>query len=123
MEFNNLMSQLPTIEWRKEMEEDQKDEDISPEEIKFNEVILGTVDSILINYISGMESLVTHVTEELVKEEIKKVVLALNDFDKTRHFIDTGQREDLCVFIDKVITATGYKIPDDKDYTLEWREW
>jgi hypothetical protein len=124
MEFTTLKSQLPTKEWRIEMEEDQKDDDLDPDEIKFNEVILTTVDSILNNYISDMESLApNNVTEESIKKEIKKVVLALNDFDEIRHFIDTGQREDLCEFIDKVITATGYKIPDHEDYTLEWRAW
>lgn len=124
MEFNALKSQLPTIEWRKEMEEDLKDDDLSPEDVKFNEVILAKVDSILKNYILDMEPLVkTNVTEESIKKEVKKVVLALNDFDKIHPFIETGEREVLCEFIDKVITATGYKIPDEEDYTLEWREW
>lgn len=124
MEFNALKSQLPTIEWRKEMEEDLKDDDLSPEDVKFNEVILAKVDSILKNYILDMEPLVkTNVTEESIKKEVKKVVLALNDFDKIHPFIETGERKVLCEFIDKVITATGYKIPDEEDYTLEWREW
>lgn len=123
-EFITLKSELPTKEWRKEMEEDLKDEDLTPDEIKFNEDILKTADSILNKFLLDMNNLdKTNVTEEIVKREIKKVVLALNDYDKTKPFIDTGQREDLCEFIDKAIAATGYKLPETEDYTLEWREW
>jgi hypothetical protein len=63
------------------------------------------------------------VTEEMIKKEIKKIVFSLNEYDKSKPFIETVEREDLCEFIDKVIVATGYKIHKDRDYTLEWRTW
>ena len=39
------------------------------------------------------------------------------------YFIETGEREDLCLWIDEIIRATGYKLAEYEDLTLEYREW
>ncbi len=124
MNLDFLRNHLPIHEWRVEMEEQLNDEEVRPGEVKFSEEILLASELILNEFIGRLESPeASSFTEDLVKQEVKKLVLAINELDKNKHFIDTGQREDLVSFVDMAIEAIQFKKDGETDYTLEWREW
>lgn len=62
-------------------------------------------------------------TIETATYEIKELVFSLNDLNtKCAHsLIETDQCEEICKFINKVITAARLKF--DHDITTQWRQW
>ncbi|TWX71858.1 hypothetical protein ESZ36_01095 [Colwellia demingiae] len=75
----------------------------------------------LLEFMSSMESEVQ--TVESAKGHIEKVVLSLNSLNHQCGdcLIETEQREDICQFIQKVISAANVEFAGD--VTEEWREW
>jgi len=65
----------------------------------------------------------TEQTLETSLELVKVLVLSLNQLneDCEECLIETDQREDICEFIDSVLTKCGVSFDDD--VTEEWREW
>jgi len=62
-------------------------------------------------------------TIETATYEVQELVLSLNDLN-ARCFhclIETSEREDICKFINKVITAAELEF--DHDITAKWRQW
>ena len=53
----------------------------------------------------------------------KKVVEKLNELNEEFEFIETGEREDLCEWIDLVIKSTGHNLDEYEDLTEDYREW
>jgi len=62
---------------------------------------------------------------------VRNVVLDLNAVSDRWGLIETGEREDLCQYIDDTLTAAGADLSavasrsgiDRTDITDEWREW
>ena len=62
---------------------------------------------------------------------IEAVVESLNAVSERWELIETGEREELCQYIDDVLTAAGVDVAalasrsriDRSDITDEWREW
>lgn len=62
---------------------------------------------------------------------IREVVLSLNAVDERWLAIETGEREQLCQYIDDALTAAGVDLSavasrsgiDRDEITDEWREW
>ncbi|MEU8817544.1 hypothetical protein [Actinoplanes sp. NPDC048796] len=60
---------------------------------------------------------------------VERVVEALNDADDGH--IETGEREDLCEYVDQVLTAAGVDVAaltarrgiDRAELTDDWRDW
>jgi hypothetical protein len=75
----------------------------------------------LLEFMSSIESEVQ--TLESAKDHIKTLVLSLNNLNESCDdcLIDTNQREDICLFIEKVITAANVEFTSD--VTEEWRMW
>jgi hypothetical protein len=62
-------------------------------------------------------------TSETATYEVQELVLSLNDLNARcfNSLIETSESEDICKFIDKVITAAGLEF--DHDITAKWRQW
>ena len=75
----------------------------------------------LLEFMSSMASEAQ--TLESSKEHVKTVVLSLNSLNHQCGdcLIETEQREDICQFIQKVISAENIEFVGD--VTKEWREW
>ena len=75
----------------------------------------------LLEFMSSMASEAQ--TLESSKEHVKTVVLSLNSLNHQCGdcLIETEQREDICQFIQKVISAANIEFVGD--VTKEWREW
>ncbi len=75
----------------------------------------------LLEFMSSMESEVQ--TVEGAKAHIETLVLSLNSLNHQCGdcLIETEQREDICLFIQKAISAANVEL--DGDVTEEWREW
>lgn len=69
-------------------------------------------------------------TDDLVWAAVRRVVLALNDTGGDE-FIETGEREELAGFIDRVLADAGVDVDallarggrDRGELTDEWRDW
>lgn len=55
--------------------------------------------------------------------QTSKLVKAINKLNSESDFIDTNEREDLCRFIDEIVSSTGFEIPEGLDITEEYRMW
>ena len=75
----------------------------------------------LLEFMSAMEAEVQ--TVESAKEHIETVVVSLNSLNHQCGdcLIETEQREDICQFIQKVISAANIEFVGDA--TEQWREW
>ncbi len=69
--------------------------------------------------------------DDAVVEAVKQVVLALNAIDEEHGCIETGEREQLCEYIDDVLVATGVDVDalaarcgtNRTDLIDSWRDW
>lgn len=80
-------------------------------------------ERLLLKYLDKLGSL-TNPTNELIMEQVKKVVLALNKLnDKTDYcLIETDAREEIWQIIQDSAVECGLN-PVIEDVTVEWREW
>ncbi|PKH87936.1 hypothetical protein [Colwellia sp. Bg11-28] len=94
--------------------EDEGDADYTSEDVKL------CITSLL-EFMSSMASEAQ--TLESSKEHVKTVVLSLNSLNHQCGdcLIETDQREDICEFIKKVMSAAN--VVFSGDITEEWREW
>lgn len=75
----------------------------------------------LLEFMSSIES--EEQTVDSANQHIKTLVLSLNNLNESCDdcLIDTNQGEDICLFIEKVITAANVEFASD--VTKEWRTW
>ena len=80
-------------------------------------------ECLLLEYLDKLSSL-TNPTDELILEQVKKVVIALNKLnDKTDYcLIETDAREEIWQIIQNSAVECGLS-PSIEDVTEEWREW
>lgn len=80
-------------------------------------------ERLLLEYLDKLSSL-TNPTDELIMEQVKSVVLALNKLnDKTDCcLIETDAREEIWQIIQDSAIECGLS-PAIEDVTEEWREW
>jgi hypothetical protein len=110
--WENIEEEMPTITWRRASEEGDEhytEEDIAQSEQAFEQ------------FVKEIKQLGEKPSEEKVLESVKKVVTKFNELDETYFSIETVEREQICDFIDKVVTLTGLKF--EGDVTEEWRTW
>ncbi|BCL16540.1 hypothetical protein [Micromonospora sagamiensis] len=70
-------------------------------------------------------------SDEEVLATVERVVTALNDIDETHGVIETGEREELCEHVDRVLTSAGVDVGalmarqgrDRSELTDRWRDW
>lgn len=97
----------------------------------FPEVFLERVDRALLAFEAEVTALGA-ASDQAVMAAVEHVVVALNQIDGTDdHDIDTVDREELCEYIDDVLTHAGVDVEalarrrgiDPAELTDEWREW
>ncbi len=114
-QLEQLKKEIPTIQWKKRMTDG--DDLFTPENI-------GVVETCLLSF---LEKIMEHTEKKKagpIYTSVKRLVQQINrinlDYDA---FIETMEREELCEFIDKAVTTTGFIIENDLDITAPWREW
>lgn len=77
--------------------------------------------TMLLEFLSSIESEVQ--TIETANTHVHTLVLALNELneDCAHCLIETGQREDICEFIQQTLLAANIEIKSD--ITEQWRDW
>jgi hypothetical protein len=88
------------------------------------------VDAVLVAFEGEIADLPDPSDDDAVWAAVERVVLALNDADDDNH-IETGEREELCDHIDRVLTAAGVDVAGltarrgigRHEVTDEWRDW
>ncbi|MFB9192418.1 hypothetical protein ACFFWA_05525 [Actinomadura verrucosospora] len=97
----------------------------------FPEVFLERVERALLDFEAEVTALGV-ASDQAVMAAVEHVVVALNQIDGTDdHDIDTVDREELCKYIDDVLTHAGIDVEalarrrgiDPAELTDEWREW
>nr|WP_254178232.1 MULTISPECIES: hypothetical protein [unclassified Planococcus (in: firmicutes)] len=102
----------PTQEWRIRMDDGDD---------QFTEENLTATETVLSSYMDGLSRL-QNPNENLIVQEVKKVVLHLNILNKEYDFfIETLEREELQEFI--LGKAQQIGLETEEDITEEWREW
>lgn len=120
--FAELLSKKPTIYWREQLDEDLADEDMDDNEIKYTHNLLNKADALLEDFAAQLSNLKTPAKSNVL-EVVKDFVLKLNDLTRDNSFIETGEREDLCDFIDQAVTIAGLELDPEEDISFEWRKW
>jgi hypothetical protein len=77
--------------------------------------------TLLLEFMSTMASEIQ--TIDSSKNHIRDLVLSLNELneDCDQSLIETDQREEICEFIQKVVSTANVGL--DGDVTEEWRDW
>ncbi|MFG3302873.1 hypothetical protein [Micromonospora chersina] len=95
------------------------------------EAFITAVDTALDAYEAGVHSFSSPSDDE-VFASVERVVMALNLIDEEHGSrIETGEREELCEYIDDVLTDAGIDVDgltsrrniDRAELTDEWRDW
>ncbi|MFG3579077.1 hypothetical protein [Micromonospora chersina] len=128
----------PTEEWGREVQ-DQKgriaagtlaEQDAYALKL-WPEAFLAAVDTALDAYEADVRSFSSPSDDE-VFASVERVVVALNSVDEEHgRRIETGEREELCEYIDDVLTDAGIDVDgltsrrdiDRAELTDEWRDW
>jgi len=112
-DFAKLREENPTIIWKKRL-------------TFLTRLLQGKYISkarkVLDNLIFELEN-IKHKDSIEINRVVKETVLRLNDLNESGEFIDTLEREDICLFISKAATEAGLLINPGEDITLEYRTW
>ena len=135
------MTQRPTTLWRNQRQDQQTAVAAGSLEREkaymldlFPEAFLGPADALLDSYDAEIAAAPRDASGySAIMSAIEKLVLALNTLNEEGHgaWIETGERESLCEYIDQVIVDHGINIDalaasqDLERYELtdEWRDW
>ena len=77
--------------------------------------------NILYGYLEALETM-EDPDDDKIMEEVKNVVLALNDINECTDMIETVEREAICEIIQESAIECGLECYED-DITEEWRDW
>ena len=130
------MIERPTARWRREIA--KQDADVAAGTLAHDEAyavelwpphFTAAVDGALDAYEREVQSLPAG-SDDAIWAAVERVVLALNDADDEGH-IETGEREELAEYIDRVLEAADVDVPaltarrgiDRAELTDEWRDW
>ncbi|MFI6761746.1 hypothetical protein ACIBF5_21660 [Micromonospora sp. NPDC050417] len=131
------MSERPTDEWRRDVREEAeaiRAGTLTQEEAYAAELwpsgFITAVDGALDAYEADVRAFRTPSDEEVLVA-VQRVVLALNAIDEEHGNIETGEREQLCEYVDDVLTAAGIDVGaltarrgiDRTELTDSWRDW
>ena len=95
----------------------------SDEDCGFTKEDVDECEAILVKYLEKLDALCDPSDEEIM-EEVKTVVLALNELNEKTDYcmIETEEREAIWDVIQSSAVECGLTDPAD-DITEEWREW
>lgn len=93
------------------------------EDAAFSAFDVESCKMILKDYLDALAAL-TDPTDEEIMEQVKQVVLALNELNEETEYalIETSERESICILIQDAAEACGLRAEID-DVTEEWRDF
>lgn len=120
-------NEFPPIIWekmyKKELDEFE-DGEIDFSNVKFNIQIIEESSQILNEFKITLSKYDGNLDPASIISEVNILVESLNNLSRKHdNFIETGEREDLCLWIDQQIKNSGYKLKENEDLTFEKREW
>lgn len=133
------MAVRPSQHWREDVEKDKRETaagTLDPEKTfmaeLFPESLLTRTDEVLATFESDVTAL-DDPPDEQVLTAVRNVVLALNEVNREHDDVgyETGEREQLCDYIDKTLTEAGIDVPalagrngvGRYAITDRWRRW
>ncbi|GAA1420975.1 hypothetical protein ACFQZ4_00640 [Catellatospora coxensis] len=130
------MIERPTAKWRQRVLEQRQAVaagTLSPDDAYAERLwpleFTDAVDAALADYEAEIAALRRPSDDDLFAAA-ERVVLALNHADREHARIETGEREQLCAYIEDVITHTGIDVPalcarrgDDREALTAGRDW
>lgn len=134
------MAVRPSRHWREGVEQDEREIAagvLDPEEGSmaelFPESLLTRTDEVLAAFEAEVASLSNDPSDEQVFAAVRDVVLALNQVNREHRGVgyETGEREQLCAYIDRTLTEAGVDVPalagrnglGRYAITDQWRRW
>ena len=115
IKLKSLKETKPTQIWLQEVDEFYD---------KYNLELIENTNKFLDSFIDRLISYKSPLSKQTVKGEVKELVLLLNELNEIQpDYLATTEREDLCIFIDNCILASGIELEKHEDLTFEWREW
>lgn len=78
---------------------------------------IDATEATLNDYVRALRALPAEAGNATILEQVKIVVLRLNELDATYEFIATNEREELTCFIDKAARLSGFQAPPNIDIT------
>jgi hypothetical protein len=134
------MAVRPPQHWREGVEQDKREIAagiLDPEEAcmaeLFPESLLTRTDEVLAAFEAEVAALNDRPSDEQVLTTVRNVVLALNEVNREHDEVgyETGEREQLCDYIDKTLTESGIDVPTlagrnalgPYAITDQWRNW
>ncbi|MGW5666627.1 hypothetical protein [Micromonospora sp. NPDC003776] len=130
----------PTAKWGREVQDQRhriaagtlaEDDDGAYALALWPEAFIAAVDTALDAYEADVRSFSSPSDDEIFAS-VERIVMALNVIDEEHDSrIETGEREDLCEYIDDVLTDAGIDVDgltsrrniDRAELTDEWRDW
>lgn len=109
-----LRATNPTWRWRQSM---------AAGDTSFTEKAIAEADAALGRFIDDVKVAVTKRSASGVHQSTKRLVRALNRLNGRGSPIETLERDELGVFINTVVAASGFRLKPDEDLTAEWRQW
>ena len=104
---------LPTTAWKRRMADG---------DTNFTTAGIQATATLIQEYLKTVADHASKKKAANIHNSVKRVVLALNKInEKHDGFIETVEREELCVFLDEVVRMTGLEVVGD--LTEEWRDW
>lgn len=109
-----LRAEIPTSRWHEAMTGGDR---------LFNGPDIARADELLNAFIDAVKRATDATKAADILASVKDLVLGVNEINARSGMIETLERDELGVLIDKVVRASGFKLADDEDITSEWREW
>lgn len=110
-----MHNHLPTKDWRVRMSEGDG---------MFSEKAIEDIETELKLFVERVMMAMEKKNATTIHGAIKKLVLVINKLNiKHNYVVETMEREELCLFIEKTIKGAGFFSTNQVDFTEEWREW
>lgn len=127
IDIEHLKLQSPINIWKERLKENellkqQSSEDYI-EDYWYTTERLEQIEIILDNYLKQLKENCFDNKPSKIEKSLREVILKINEFNEEINMIETNEREELCLFFDKTINATGIELPKNLDPTLLYRDW
>ncbi len=97
---------------------------IEKSQLKFNKELFSESTEVLNLFKNDLAKINGSEHPKKVELVVKELTLKLNKLSrKYDNFIATGEREDLCSWINHLIVESGYELQKNQDLTIHHREW
>lgn len=127
IDIEDLKQQSPISIWKERLKENEilKQQNSADyiEDYWYTTDRLEQIEDILDIYLKKLKENCFDNKPIKVEQSLRDAILRVNEFNQTTNMIETDEREELCPFFDKTISATGIELPKNFDPTLIYREW